>query len=277
LLDPGEPPVEVRLALEQVSARLGPFGHRIHWLTTTGSTNDVAARLAEHGAREGTTIVAEGQTAGRGRYGRSWFSPPGAGLYMSLILRPPSSGRLAQVQAGKADAVALLTLAAGVAVAEVVRQTTGLPAEIKWPNDILVGKRKLAGVLTEGASQGAALQFIVVGLGINLRTAAYPVELASHVTSIEAETSRPADVARLFAQTLAALSERYAELLAGRFDVILSAWRRLAPSLPSSMVEWDAPDGIVRGRAEDIDERGALLVRAGGKVHRIVGGAVRWL
>jgi BirA family biotin operon repressor/biotin-[acetyl-CoA-carboxylase] ligase len=269
--------LEVRLALEQVSARLGPLGHRIHWLTTTGSTNDVAAQLAERGAQEGTTIVAEGQTAGRGRYGRSWFSPPGAGLYMSVILRPPSSGRLAQVQAGGSGAVALLTLAAGVAVAEVVRQTTGLPAEIKWPNDILVGKRKLAGVLTEAASQGAALQFIVVGLGINLRTAAYPVELASHVTSIEAETSRPADAALLFAQTLAVLSERYAELLAGRFDVILSAWRRLAPSLPSSMVEWDAPGGIVRGRAEDIDERGALVVRAGGNVHRIVGGAVRWL
>jgi BirA family biotin operon repressor/biotin-[acetyl-CoA-carboxylase] ligase len=276
LRDAGKLPLDVQLALERVNLRLGSLGRRIHWLATTGSTNEDAARLAESGAGEGTTIVAEAQTAGRGRYGRSWFSPPGAGLYMSVILKPAAApGPVSDVRGS--DGVSLLTLATGVAVAEAIHASTGLPAEIKWPNDILVGRRKLAGILTEAASEAGMLRFIIVGLGINLRIAAYPIELASQVTSIEAETSRPVDRGLIFAETLAAVSERYADLLGGRFDVILSAWRRLARPLGSCVVEWDTPGGTVRGRAEDIDEHGALLVRVGGKVHRIMGGEVRWV
>jgi BirA family biotin operon repressor/biotin-[acetyl-CoA-carboxylase] ligase len=276
LRDAGKLPLDVQLALERVNLRLGSLGRRIHWFATTGSTNEDAARLAESGAGEGTTIVAEAQTAGRGRYGRSWFSPPGAGLYMSVILKPAAApGPVSDVRGS--DGVSLLTLATGVAVAEAIHASTGLPAEIKWPNDILVGRRKLAGILTEAASEAGMLRFIIVGLGINLRIAAYPIELASQVTSIEAETSRPVDRGLIFAETLAAVSERYADLLGGRFDVILSAWRRLARPLGSCVVEWDTPGGTVRGRAEDIDEHGALLVRVGGKVHRIMGGEVRWV
>ena len=261
----------MRGELARSAARLGPFGHRVHWLETTSSTNDVAAHLAELGAHEGTIVAADAQTAGRGRLGRTWFSPPGAGLYVSIVLRP--SGDLAR--AGNPSA--LLTLASGVAIAEGVGASTGLPVEIKWPNDVMIGKRKLAGILAEATAQAGSLQQVILGFGVNLHPAAYAPELADRVTSIEAETSRPADRARIFVEILAAFAARYADLRGGRFDAILSAWRSLAPSLPSARVEWDTAGGVMRGRAEDIDRQGALLVRVGGRIERVIAGEVRWI
>lgn len=270
LRDSHDVPDDVRIEMARVRARAGAVGRRLHWLATTGSTNDVAAHLAELGAEEGTTVVAEHQTVGRGRQGRTWFSPPGAGLYVSVVLRP--AGELT-----RRNPAALLTLASGVAVAEAVRAVTGLPAAIKWPNDILIDRRKLAGILAEAAASGGNLHHVVLGVGVNLQTTAYPAELASRATSIEAETSRPADRARTLAEMLAAIGERYADLQAGRFDAILGAWRRLAWALGAALVEWDSPQGVIRGRAEDIDEDGALLVRVEGRVERVVAGVVRWL
>lgn len=254
-----------------VAARAGVFGRCIHWVQSAGSTNDVAADLAEAGAEEGTTVVADMQTAGRGRHGRVWFSPPGAGLYVSIILRPGLS------VTPDGHPASLLTLAAGVAIAEAVRAATGLPAEIKWPNDVLIGRRKLAGILAEATMHGTSLPSVVLGIGMNLQAAAYPPDLRSRVTSIEAETGRPADRAFVLAEILAALNARYGDLREGRFDAILTAWRRLATALPGAHVEWDSPVGVVRGRAEDIDRHGALLVNVDGKVERIVAGEVRWL
>jgi BirA family biotin operon repressor/biotin-[acetyl-CoA-carboxylase] ligase len=257
--------------MARVAARADFMGRRVHWLESTASTNDVAARLAESGADEGTTVVAEAQTAGRGRHGRVWFSPAGAGLYVSVIVRPAAG------MAGGANPASLLTLASGVAIAEAVRTVTGLPAEIKWPNDVVIRRRKLAGILAEAAVQAGVLQFVVVGFGVNLQSAAYPPDLASRATSIEAETSRPADRALVLAEILAAMGERYADLRVGRFDAILSAWRGLAPSLPGANVEWDSPAGVIRGRAHDIDQDGALLVRVDGRIERIVAGELRWV
>ena len=243
-----------------VSPRLAGIAGRVHWLEAAGSTNDVAARLADLGADEGTVVVAEMQTAGRGRHGRTWYSPPGAGLYVSIVLKParPSS---------------LITLASGVAVAEGIRAATALPVEIKWPNDIVFERRKLGGILTE--STGASTQ-VVVGFGVNLRPAAYPPEIAARVTSIEAETGRPAERALVLAEILVAFSGRYADLQAGKFDVILSAWRGLAPTFISAPVEWDSPGGAMRGRVLGVDSDGALLVEIADKVERIVAGEVRW-
>jgi BirA family biotin operon repressor/biotin-[acetyl-CoA-carboxylase] ligase len=264
-------PADVRSALALAAGSLGEFGQRIHWLETTTSTNDVAAHLAELGAQEGTTVVAEAQTAGRGRLGRIWFSPPGAGLYVSIVLRP--SGDLST----RSNPAAFLTLASGVAIAEGVRASTGLPVEIKWPNDVMIGGRKLAGILAEATAQGGRLQHIIVGFGVNLQPAAFPLELAKRATSIEAETGRVADRAQVFSQILAAFSARYADLQAARFDAILSAWRALSPSLPSAWIEWDTATGVLRGRAEGVDEHGALMVRVGGTLERVVAGEVRWL
>lgn len=256
-----------------MSARLGSMAQWMYWLSSTGSTNDVAAHLAELGAAEGTTVVAETQMAGRGRHGREWFSPAGAGLYVSIILRLPSDQPLAK----KHNPVALLTLGSGVAIAEGIRNAVGLPVEIKWPNDVVIGRRKLGGILAEAASQAGVRQFIVLGFGINLHTAAYPAELAARATSIEAETGRSPDRALVLAEILASVAERYADLRAARFDAILSAWRRLAPSLSSASIEWDSAGGVVRGRAEGIDDEGALLVRVGDRVERLIAGEVRWI
>lgn len=256
--------------MARVAARARGLGRHIRWLDSTGSTNDVAAQLAESGADEGHMVVAERQSAGRGRHGRVWFSPPGAGLYVSVIMRPASA-------MGEENPVGLLTLAAGVAIAEAVRSVTRLPAQIKWPNDIVVGTRKLAGILAEAAVQGGTLQFIVLGFGLNLRTAAYPPDLSARATSIEAEAGRPVDPALMLAETIAALGDRYADLRAGRFDAILGAWRRIAARVPGARVEWDSPRGVVRGLAEDIDRHGALLVRVGTKLERVIAGEVRWV
>jgi BirA family biotin operon repressor/biotin-[acetyl-CoA-carboxylase] ligase len=265
-------PPDVRDELSRHAARLGVFGRHVHWLETATSTNDIAGRLANAGAGEGTMVVAEAQTSGRGRMGRTWFSPPGAGLYVSIVLRPGLSEG-----PPKGDPSALLTIAAGVALAEGIQASTGLPAEIKWPNDLLVGKRKLAGILAEAAAQAGTLEFVVLGFGVNLRPAAYPQELAHRATSIEAELDRPADRAMILAEILSALASRYADLQQGKFDAILSEWRARAPSLRGALVEWDSPRGVQRGRAEDIDATGALLVRVEGRTERVIAGEVRWI
>jgi BirA family transcriptional regulator, biotin operon repressor / biotin---[acetyl-CoA-carboxylase] ligase len=268
-----ELPHDVRSELLRVSARLGSIAGCTYWLSQTGSTNDVAAHLAESGAAEGTTVIAEAQTSGRGRYGRAWYSPAGAGLYVSIVLRPSSDHALTD----RANPVGLLTLACGVALVEGIRNATGLPVEIKWPNDVVIGRRKLGGILAEAAAQAGALQFITLGFGVNLSVAAYPAELSSRATSLEAETGRTPDRALILAEVLASIAERYADLRVGRFDAILTAWRRLAPSLPAASVEWDSPGGLLRGRAEGIDAEGALLVRIGDRVERVIAGGIRWL
>src|SRR5262245_25019804 len=145
------------------------------FFSTIGSTNDVAIALAGNGDYEGAVVIADAQTAGRGRRGRVWLSPPGAGLYVSVLLAPARASRSPD------RATALLTLAAGVAIAEAVERVTGLAAAIKWPNDLLVGKRKLAGILAEGvASQTPApsVHTVVLGYGLNVSAAAFPLELS---------------------------------------------------------------------------------------------------
>ena len=217
----------------------------MHWLETTGSTNDVAAHLAQLGADEGTTVVAETQTAGRGRHGRVWFSPPGAGLYVSVILRP-AGGLATRGQSG------------GAADARQRRRDCGSRARRDRPargNQMAERRGRSAGAslpafLPRRPRRPASFSSSCSDSASTCRRLRIRLSLQSRVTSIEAETSRPADRALMLAEILAAIAERYADLRAERFDAILSAWRRLAPSLPSAPVEWDSPDGVVRGRAE---------------------------
>jgi BirA family biotin operon repressor/biotin-[acetyl-CoA-carboxylase] ligase len=265
-------PAELDEALAVRRDRLGVLAGRILYFDTVGSTNDVAAGLAQSGGHEGAVVIADTQTAGRGRRGRVWFSPPSAGLYVSVILAP---GR---ARVSPERATALLTLSAGVALSEAVERVTGLVPAIKWPNDLLVGRRKLAGILAEGvASTGAVgLQAVVLGYGINVMSAAYPPELASIVTSLETELGRGIDRAALCAESIASLASRYDDLLEGRYDAILDAWRARAFGSRGARVEWDTPSGVRQGITEGIDEMGALLVRSAGAVERIVAGEVRW-
>jgi BirA family biotin operon repressor/biotin-[acetyl-CoA-carboxylase] ligase len=265
-------PRDLADAIELRRSALDPLARAIVYFETIGSTNDVAAALASERAPEGTVVIADAQTAGRGRRGRTWFSPPGAGLYVSVILRPARAGSAAD------RATALLTIAAGVALSEAVERATGLAPAIKWPNDLLVDGRKLAGILAEGVPSPSApsLQAVVLGYGINVASAAYPPELASRATALESELGRAVDRAVLCAESLASLSARYADLVAGRFDAILDAWRSRAFGSRGARVEWDTPSGVRSGITEGIDAMGALLVRTSESLERIVAGEVRW-
>ncbi len=262
-------PEDVVHALAATASRRGCFGDPVYFFTETPSTNDVAATLAERGAPEGATVFAWSQTAGRGRFGRAWFSPPGAGLYLSIVCR-------------NEIAAPRVTLAGGVAVAEAIRSATGLPVHIKWPNDVVVEgvaparRRKLAGILAEGSTGADGLQYVILGLGINLRPAAYPPELSDRATSIEAELGRHADGAAVLAETLASFAGWFAQLSRGESRGLLSRWRELAPSAHGSALEWDAPHGVVSGISAGLADDGALLVKVQDRIERIISGELRW-
>lgn len=230
---------------------------------------DAAHDAALAGAAEGLVIAAEEQTRGRGRLGRVWSSPAGAGLYLSFVLRPPAA------PAG-GPLLALLMLAAGVAVHGGILRASGLRAQLKWPNDVMMGRRKLAGILAEGIGIGTADQIVILGLGINVFTASHPGEIAARATSLEAELGR-ADRAQLLEEVLVAIADAYGQLRRGNAGDILRQWRAAAPSARGSSVEWEAADGLRRGTTRDVDESGALLVMTATGVERIVGGEVRWL
>lgn len=225
-------------------------------------------------------MIAEAQSAGRGRHGRTWSSPPGAGLYISTILRPPT------------HALSLLTIAAGVAVAEAVQAATGLDPRLKWPNDVYVGEGKLAGLLAEAGSMddgeddaseeggaelgGPRLKYVVLGIGINVMPAPHPPDVAARATSIEAELGRGIDRGLLLTECLVRLSARYEELRQRQTEGILAAWRTRSAATLGRAVEWDA-GSIRRGVAEGIDDDGALLVRTESGLERLISGEVRWI
>lgn len=230
----------------------------VHWFASTPSTMDVAASLANNGARHGTVVVADAQTAGRGRRGNTWASPPGAGLYLSVVARPSTTN------------LSLLTLAAGVAIREGVAAATGLAPDLKWPNDLLVDRKKLAGILAEGLGIGTSEQAVIIGVGVNVQPAAYPPDVAVRATSLEGELGRSVDRDELLSQLLMHLWDRLAQL--NDPGVILRAWREGSPSAIGTRVEWDHHHGVTAG----IDDSGALLVKTSAGIERIIAGELRW-
>lgn len=266
-------PQEFAEPLARAARRLGPFAGRILWYAEVPSTNDVAAALAERGACEGSVVVADAQTAGRGRHGRSWASPPGAGLYVSTVLRPVR------------EAVPPLTIAAGVALAEGIQAATGLSLALKWPNDVYAGDRKVAGVLAEASTNveadlqvglPAAVPYVVLGFGINVMAAAYPPDVAGRAASLEGELGRAVDRGLLLAECLSSLAARYTDLQNGCTRVI-DAWRaRAAPTL-GRRVRCEVDGVRLVGVAENIDGGGALIVRTATGVVHVIAGEVIWV
>jgi BirA family biotin operon repressor/biotin-[acetyl-CoA-carboxylase] ligase len=278
---PSEVPDDLAAAIERARPRLGRLASTLVFFDTIGSTNDEAAKrsaspdLPAPSAKpaapcEGLVVVAEEQTAGRGRRGHTWFSPPGSGLYVSVVLSPSTSA------VDPARATTLLTLAAGVAIAEGVEEACGLRVDLKWPNDLQVSRRKLGGILAESSGTGAHAA-VVVGYGLNVLSTAFPQELRDRATSLETELGRAVDRHHLLAETLAALSRRYDDLLAGRFDAILDAWRRRAPGATGARVTWTVNGSASSGVTAGIDDLGALLVRVDDRIERVVSGEVTWL
>ena len=279
-------PDDVRAALDAAADRVGPFSRRIAVYDVIGSTNEEAIRLAGLGAPEGTAVIADTQTAGRGRAGRLWFSPPGVGLYVSVVLRPDhrSAGASGAVFAPWTQ---FITLAAGVAVADGIRSATGLPAGIKWPNDVVIGDgsgpraadrrpRKLAGILAEASGTPAAPLHIVVGFGINVGAARFPGDLVARATSLEAEAGRPIDRGVVLVETLAAFARRYEEIGAGRIRDVLARWRELSPSSSGARVMLPRALGAVHGTTAGLGDNGALRVRTAAGIEEVVSGEVTW-
>jgi BirA family transcriptional regulator, biotin operon repressor / biotin---[acetyl-CoA-carboxylase] ligase len=256
---------------------LAPLGAEVLYYPIATSTNDLAARLADRGGADGTIIIADEQTAGRGRGGHTWFSPPGAGLYVSLIVRGTTTG-------AESSWARWLTLAAGVAIAEGLHAASGLPVSIKWPNDLVMapagtvrGSRKLGGILAEARTDGGRLTHVIVGFGINVGRSAFPPEISARATSLEDELGRDVDRGAVLTALLRRFATWLVRLRGGRTPEVVARWRALAVGAAGSSIEWQSEGGPRRGVTAGIDPEGALLVRAGALTERIVAGEVTWL
>jgi BirA family biotin operon repressor/biotin-[acetyl-CoA-carboxylase] ligase len=273
---PAAVPDDISEALGARADRLAGFVRRFLYFETVSSTNDIADRLAGDGAAHGTVVAAEAQESGRGRMGRTWFSPPGAGLYVSVVLRPQSLGDPAA--SSDVSLPSSVSLTAGVALAEAIQVASGLPVAIKWPNDLVIERRKLCGILAEASSTPEhTLQHVVLGYGINVRPAAYPPDIAHRATSLESELGKPVDRSAVLAETLTRFAEWLRDVGNAGFGRMLQRWRTLSPSSVGSPVEVVQPGGWVAGTTAGIDADGALLVEIEGRVRRVIAGEVRWL
>lgn len=269
MVEPAPLPPALATVTTRERARLQPHVADILYVSSTPSTMDVVAQLAEEGAAHGLTVVAGHQTAGRGRRGHTWSSPEGASLCFSMLVRPPVAPHVE----GQPSVLGLLTLAAGLAVAEGVGRATGIEASLKWPNDLFYGY-KFAGVLAEGHHIGAAAQCVVVGVGINLRDVDYASDRGA--TSLEKEMGRAPDVGEVLVEVLAAWSARYQDLLDARYARVVDRWRIRATGLAGRPVRWVDGLGEREGTTTGVDATGALLVDTGQGIVRISAGAVEW-
>jgi BirA family biotin operon repressor/biotin-[acetyl-CoA-carboxylase] ligase len=244
------------------------FGKQgIHYFKEIDSTNSRAKELAADGAPEGTLVIAEEQTHGRGRKGRSWFSPPGGAIYVSLILRPT-------IPPSEAPTITLLT---GVAVAEALRSLMPLEALIKWPNDILINNKKLAGILTEISTEMDAIDYVVVGIGINVNIPleSFPKEIREIATSILIEKGNHfprIDIIRAILYSF----ERYYELSKqSGFEPIIQKWKTLSDMI-GRQATVDVMGRQYTGRVHEIENDGILILKdEQGTLHRIFSGDVK--
>jgi BirA family biotin operon repressor/biotin-[acetyl-CoA-carboxylase] ligase len=218
------------------------------------STNDVAYKLAEKGMKEGCVIFAEEQERGKGRHGRNWLSPPHTGIYLSFILRPEIAP----------NEIARITLLAAVCVAKAIRGATGLSAMIKWPNDIIVNGRKICGILTEMKAEQDRVDFLIVGIGVNVGT--NERSLPKGASSIRVELRRAGrtmthpsrlEIAR---RILEEVERHYIRLNKSGFKAIMDDWKHLS-SMPGSRIKVAMQTRSLEGIVHDIDENGALIVR----------------
>jgi BirA family transcriptional regulator, biotin operon repressor / biotin---[acetyl-CoA-carboxylase] ligase len=263
----GEPDL---LHADDLLSRLGGdtrcVGRDIRVFEETTSTNDIAEKLARDGVREGVVVFAEAQKKGRGRLGRVWCSPPRKGLWFSVLLRPLL----------RPQAATQITVAAAVALVHVLQEECDLMPSIKWPNDILVRGRKMAGILTELSAELDRIKHVVLGIGldVNLGPGDFPAEFRRQATSLRIELGRPIDRPALAAALLRSLDAEYERIGAGRFVQVAEEWARYSATLGRN-VRIEVGPRIVQGHAEALDEDGALLVRTQhGRLERIIGGDV---
>ncbi len=245
-------PIEIRWQL-----RTRRFGARIHAFSSTGSTMDVAHRFASGGSPEGTLVVAESQTHGRGRAGRGWVSPPGQGIYASLILRP----RVVAAQMSQ------MTLLAAVAAAQTMERTTKLEPTIRWPNDLLLGDKKVAGILTESAMDRGSVSYVIVGIGLNVN--GHRADLPHIATSLAIASHHPVDrldVLRTLLQTWEWWYDRWRRQ---GFDPVRHAFAERCMTLGQT-VRLQIRGQSRIGHAVRLDEEGGLVVRWDSGVEEVI-------
>jgi len=243
------------------------LGNPLHFFPTIDSTNTYAARLARAGASEGTTVIADSQSGGKGRLGRSWVSPPGVNLYLSVILRPPVSTAVAPQ----------LNLLAAIAVADAIRETTRLSPAIKWPNDVLVADKKVCGILAEMQTDTGGLRAVIVGIGVNINAplSAFPEELRDKASSLLIAGGQTIERSTLTASLLTHLEKSYVLWLQEGFSTLRSRWERYAAHLLGTRISVAVPEGTVVGTVLGLDWDGALLVQGdNGERHRLLAGDV---
>ncbi len=239
---------DLEAASEAIASKGGQLGRPLALHAIATSTNDLAKDAAREGAPHGATWVAEQQTAGRGRRGNKWLCPAGEGLLFSVLLRLPCAPAR----------VPLVALVAGLAVRDAVaRAAPEASVQLKWPNDVLVGGRKLAGILVEGVTSGAKVEAVVVGVGINVHTREFPEEIADRATSIARVAGTPPDRASVLADVLAGL-DRDVHIAVARGLGLLRARLEAADALRGGRVRSDSGE---EGAAAGVDEDGRLLVR----------------
>ncbi len=243
------------------------FGKReIHYFTETDSTNTRGEELAAAGSPEGTLVIAEKQTAGRGRSGRSWYSGSRGGIYISLILRPELTP--AQVQG--------ITLMTAVAASEALMNICALPLLIKWPNDILINGKKAAGILTTMETRGSEVTHIVVGIGINVNTetGSMPGEIRDIATSLSHESGRKLYRVEVLRGFLESFEKKYRLFRDGRFPVILDEWIKYS-GLSGKNVEIIMKGKTIEGTVTGIDNNGYLQIRSGtGIQYEVISGEI---
>lgn len=257
----------------EIESYLNPDGFckRVEYHGSIDSTNLRAKYLAEKGEPEGTLVVAEEQTAGRGRRGRGWVAEPVVGIWMSLVLRPVLPPA----------ALSGITLIAALAVNRAIRENCGVESQIKWPNDIILNGKKLCGILTEVSSETDYLHYAVTGIGINVNTVQFPPDMAEYATSIYQQTGQWVDRAALigrFANIYGGYYQRYVQ--DGHMGSFIEEYDRMLANrnrqvkVYHGMVEEADPSAAETGIARGIDESGALLVEIDGCYKRIVSGEV---
>lgn len=245
--------------------RPSPFSKHIYHFFRADSTNTIAMRLGEQGESHGTLVIAEEQTAGRGRAGHRWHSEKTNGVYMSVLLRPAVSPRQAP----------LLTMVAGLAARDAILDQTGLMPDLRWPNDVLIGRKKCCGILTEMNAEQDRVHFVVVGVGINVNHARVPDELAGIMTSLRMETGKSQSRVELVARLLRHLDSYYNRLLTEGPGAILSRFAEVSSYVTGKRVQIASLNETYIGITEGLEPDGLLRVRRDdGQVFPVISGTL---
>ncbi len=240
------------------------LGRNVFFYPVTDSTNRRARVESENNAPDGSLFIAEEQTAGRGRLGKMWIAPPKTGVWMTLLLRP-------SVQP---EDITQITLLAGLAVCRAIENVTGLPAQIKWPNDVVIRGKKVCGILTEMSAEAERIECLICGMGINVNTESFPEEISSAATSLFLESGAKQPRARLAAEVMNCFEKYYVPFLAdGVTDNFLEEYKSCCVTLGRD-IRAIQRGGVLIGTAEDITDKGELLVRSKGEIVVLSSGEV---